>query len=451
MLACEHDGIRKLSHEDIINEQPTREIKVCSKQKIVYKLANTQVLQKRCKKRKTKRQWRMQNVNVSNSTSIKVSLWSKKDIHSNSFLNPSAPTMDYKQNTDDCDALTLRYQSIGLSSMHWTRRETDLLLALCNNFGNRWGVIIDRYNACKPATRPTRDITQIKQRYYECKNLIESFMSSTPITPFEYDAKAEQHRRNELSKLLMRSHDENIEIAQTAEYYRKHNKLLRKKVNEMHRKKVQLMKQSTLIRQRQQMTAQRTQEMKEMKDSPFNRYAGYGVIIQDTWQGNHKEAHACDAHTYPPCCVPKKVMKMKRYIQMIDDEYTKYKYELKLDGQKTTVIPFPFIDKANKTQQNIKKNKGKMDTDVNGNGNARKTQEQLLVSSNPNVGKDIAKIVQQELVNHDVISIDPFGNPKVHPMTNVTRNMVNVLREDYIKYYAMQTLINDLKKKQKKK
>merc|ERR1719242_2262501 len=47
----------------------------------------------------------------------------------------------------------------------------------------------------------------------------------------------------------------------------------------------------------------------------------------------------------PPQCIPTKVKRVRRHIQLIDDEYTKYKYELKLDEKQTTVVPFPYIDK----------------------------------------------------------------------------------------------------------
>merc|ERR1712154_640448 len=335
----------------------------------------------------------------------------------------------------------------------WTRKETDILLALCNDFGTRWSLIIDRYHSCKPLNRPNRTMTEIKDRYYHCHNLILSFLSKDKNKSnelFHYDAMREEQRRKELTKLFMRSHDENIEISQTAQYYRKHNKLLKKKVNELHQKKVELKKQSLFIMNRQQMTSQQISEMRQKEDGqslPFGQYHGFGVTIHDMLVKKNKyNRNEIKMIELPNKCIPKKITKIRRNIQMIDDEYTKYKYELKWDDQKTIIVPFPFIEKTNnfETNNNSKKNKNK---NMN-NNSAMKKNEQLL-SSNPNLGKEIAKNIQQQLVKDNIISIDKYtGTPKMNPMTNTTRAMAAVLREDYIKYYAMQTLINDLKKKQ---
>ena len=140
---------------------------------------------------------------------------------------------------------------------------------------------------------------------------------------------------------------------------------------------------------------------------------------------------------------------------MIDDEYTKYKYELKLDttnNNKTTIVPFTYVDKSlieqSKYDQSSSSSKKKNKNKNQNNSNNNLSQNQLLSSSNPNLGKEIAKTIQQQLVQENIVTLCPYtAQPKMHPMTNTTRAMVNVLREDYIKYYALQTMINDLKKK----
>ena len=426
----DHGVVYKLSCQDVVNQRPSPKLKVSSKQKIIYKLAKSQTLRKQIKRQKPK-QWKIEHINPQ-TNSLKIALWTHSDttalIAETSFTNNKAShcCMDYKSSAMSKRECSEMYHKLGLSSMDWTRHETDLLLALCNDFGCRWCLIIDRFNDCKPPKRPNRSMTQIKERYYECARLI----SKQNEFDFEYNAKREEHRREQLEKLLMRSHDENIEISQSAQYYRKHSKLLRKRVSEMQQKRAALRKQSKFICNRQQMTLD---AVRHSDDSlPFGQYHGFGVTVHDTMA--QREICGENEIKLPPQCKLKKVAKIERNIQMIDDEYTKYKYELKLDGSKVVTVPFPFVC-------NKKKNE-----------NERMSEDELLTSSNANLGKDIARMIQQQLIKENVITICPNTKiPKMHPMTNTTRSMLNVLRRDYIKYYAMRVLINDLKKKKQKK
>ena len=57
----------------------------------------------------------------------------------------------------------------------------------------------------------------------------------------EYDPKREEQRRKELNKILRRTHDENVEIAQSAQYLRKHDKALRNRLNRMQRRRMCLL------------------------------------------------------------------------------------------------------------------------------------------------------------------------------------------------------------------
>ena len=236
--------------------------------------------------------------------SLNIQLWSNdNNNNNNNLMNLECDDIiDYRLNNNNNNNNNHnnrhfgRYREIGLSSMEWTRHETDLLLTLCNNFNNRWSVIIDRYNLCKPQNRPKRRMTEIKQRYYFCRNMIIKNNNNNKDI-FEYNPISEQKRRNELSKLLRRSHDENIEISQTAIAYRKHEKLLQKKVNEMNKNKFDLEKQKVFIIHRQQMTTQQIEEMKADNISsmdnnnissshnslPYGLYKGYGIIVQDTF------------------------------------------------------------------------------------------------------------------------------------------------------------------------
>lgn len=467
--------IRKLCAQDIKEELKTPKIKVCPKQKIVYKLGKTQTMRRQFKKmKKSPRKWKLQTINPPKAKSLNIEIWSNNDDKDINFLNNGCDdhVIDYRDNNNNNNNNhCIQYQMMGLTSLEWTRHETDLLLTLCKDFNNRWSVIIDRYNLCKPQNRPKRRMTEIKERYYFCRNLIinKNKNKIKNKEKFNYDVMSEENRRNELSKLLRRSHDENIEISQTAIAYRKHEKLLKKKVNEMHKKRIQLEKQKVFILHRQQMTTQEIEQKKIDNISsntnhdnnnyssshhllPFGLYEGYGVIVQDTLLPRNQYNDNDDDILLPKQCIPKKITKIKRNIQMIDDEYTKYKYELKLDltnNNKTTIVPFPYIDKSlieqsKYDQSSSKKKKNKN----NSNNNNQQQKNELLSSSNPNLGKEIAKTIQQQLVQENIVTICPYtAQPKMHPMTNTTRAMVNVLREDYIKYYALQTMINDLRKK----
>ena len=487
MHSQEQGVISKLCSADLVEQHPVPKIKVCSKQKIVYKLGKQQTLRKPSIPSRAK-SWTLHTVNPPNHKSINVSMWTNtaQPMDTDSMFAVGAPTpADYRQITHSITDLTERYRKIGLSSMEWTRHETDLLLTLCNQFGNRWSLIIDRYNCCKPHHRPSRSITQCKQRYYECRNLVLFFMKNTDSNQsdavqfqnekaFNYDPEREEKRRNELSKLLRRSHDDNMEMAQCAESYRKQNQVLKRRVTEMQRKRIELEKQSLFIIHRQEMTTEqieavRSEEVDPSEMLPFGAYQGYGTVIQDTFLKRNGSGHppstaptAATAATkgddldLPPQCIPTKVKRVRRHIQLIDDEYTKYKYELKLDAQKTTVVPFPYIDKefAERHKYDLSGSASKKRKSKQSEGHSvtptAQTEEDLLSVANPDLGKEIARRVQKELVKENIVHLDTYsGAPRLDIMTNTTRAMVGVLREDYIKYFALKTMVNDLKKKQR--
>lgn len=501
MHSQEQGVILKLCSADIVEKRHVPKIKVCSKQKIVYKLGKEQTLRKPPIDSRSK-SWRLQTVHPPHSKSLNLSMWtnSNQSIDEKSMfpLQPPNPA-DYRQISHSICDLTERYRKLGFSSMEWTRHETDLLLTLCTQFGNRWPLVVDRYNCCKPQHRPSRTIIQIKQRYYECRNLVLFYLKSTDSKDskdskssesngnhngnrsgneantlhqlqnekaFNYDPEREEKRRNELSKLLRRSHDDNMEMAQCAESYRKQNQMLKRRVTEMQRKRIELEKQSLFIIHRQEMSteqieAMRSEEVDPSDVLPFGSYQGFGTLIQDTFLKENKSGNplgGVNEVDLPPQCIPTKVKRVRRHIQLIDDEYTKYKYELKLDaanGQKTTVVPFPYIDKEfaerNKYDYNAsstsKKRKGKQSEGQSVTPTAQ-TEQDLLSVDNPDLGKEIARRVQKELVKENIVHLDTYtGTPKLDIMTNTTRAMVGVLREDYIKYFALKTMVNDLKKK----
>ena len=123
---------------------------------------------------------------------------------------------------------------------------------------------------------------------------------------------------------------------------------------------------------------------------------------------------------------------------------------------KTTVVPFPYIDKefAERNKFEIpsstsKKRKSKQSEGQSVTPTAQ-TEQDLLSVDNPDLGKEIARRVQKELVKENIVYLDTYtGAPRLEIMTNTTRAMAGVLREDYIKYFALKTMINDLKKKQR--
>eukprot|EP01084_Bolivina_argentea_P012130 22731_1 len=181
--------VEKLCVEDIIEERPPAEIKVSSDQKMVYKLGKCQTLRKQCKKKfKSKTQWKLHNTHPPNSQSIKISLWTKTNSLPN--LNPTSNNNNnIKYKPGNCEM----YNKLELSSIEWTRHETDLLLTLCNNFNNRWSIIIDRYNSCKPIGCSNRSIIELKQRYYECENILNE--NNNNNNSFKYNAMTDIKRR----------------------------------------------------------------------------------------------------------------------------------------------------------------------------------------------------------------------------------------------------------------
>jgi len=495
--------IPKLCTADLADQRPVSKIKVCPKQRITYQLGKQQTLRRPSIDSRPK-SWTLHTVNPPHSKRIKVSVWSNSDeamISKSMFPAPRPIPADYRRLSHSISNLTERYRKIGLSSMEWTRHETDLLLTLCNQFGNRWSLIIDRYNCCKPHHRPSRTLTQLKQRYYECRNLVLFFVKNTdsesPSGPpiggsnnktesavgdsngnrddkainalfenekaFTYDAEREEKRREELSKLLRRSHDDNMEMAQCAESYRRQNQVLKRRVTEMQRRKMELEKQSLFIIHRQEMTTERIEAMRsEEVDSaemlPFGSYQGFGTVIQDTFSKDNgarrgKVENGGKELDLPPQCIPTKVRRVSKHIRLIDDECTKYKYQLKMDAQKSTVVILPYIDKEFAERHkydipsNSKKRKSKQSEGQSVSASAQ-TEQDLLSVSNPDLGKEIAKRVQKELVKEGIVHLDTYsGAPRLEIMTNATRAMVGVLREDYIKYFALKTMVNDLKKK----
>lgn len=221
----------------------------------------------------------------------------------------------------------------------------------------------------------------------------------------------------------------------------------------------------------EQIEAMRSEEVDPEEMLPFGAYQGYGTVIQDTFLKDNDCGNAVGAVdavgavaikekmkelNLPPQCIPSKVKRVKRHIQLIDDEYTKYKYELKMDAAKTTVVPFPYIDKEFAERHkydipgsNSKKRKSKQNEGHSATPTAQ-TEEELLSVANPDLGKEIARRVQKELVKKKIVHLDTYsGVPRLDIMTNTTRAMVGVLREDYLKYFALKTMVNDLKKKQR--
>merc|ERR1712129_362417 len=272
-----------------------------------------------------------------------------------------------------------------------------------------------RFGDCKPRNGTKRSLTQIKQRYYECMRATGKFVG-------KYNEKSEDLRRQSLEKLLQRTHDCNASIAQSAEYFRKHDKSLRNRLHAMQCKQRQLAKQSAFICQRRRQKQQSNEQEIEIDDAlPFaiGSCHGFGCTMTDTMRHPNVQSNTDNI------CL-RKMAKIKQKIQMIDDEETRYRYELKLDGQTTKIIhiPMPFVnDEKNKKMQKMFE---------------QMSEDELLCSANPNVGQYVAWLTETKL-------------PKLNPVTSATRAMLNVLRRDFIKYYAMRIKVNDLKIKNKQK
>merc|ERR1712087_274323 len=309
--------------------------------------------------------------------------------------------------------------------------------------------------------------------YYNCRNLVLFYQhnkgtaSQNPmINPsfanrktFNYDAEQEETRRRALSKLLRRSQEANVEVAQCAESYHKHQPVVEGIVqSDQRRKRRELERQSLFIIHRQEMSSEQIEATQsEVMDPvsgmiPFGRYQGFGTVYQDTLSSKDEEEHVLEKNLdknildLPPQCIPSKVRKVRKHIRLVDQEDSKHKYELKMMDRRSTLVVFPPPIKEKKEQSVIKKGR---------KGNSAQPtlqqEEALLTTANPDLGLEIARRVQKEMVKKGIMHVEHWYReyPMMDVYTNATRAMVDVLRRDYIKYFALKTMVNDLKKQQR--
>eukprot|EP00126_Sphaerothecum_destruens_P015451 Sdes_comp9455_c0_seq1m918 len=92
------------------------------------------------------------------------------------------------------------------SQTMWTKADTDRLFGLCREFSLRWVVIFDRWKG------PPRTVEELKEHYFDvCMKLLISRSeagkepSMENLEAYRYDARHEADRKEQLSKLFMRS------------------------------------------------------------------------------------------------------------------------------------------------------------------------------------------------------------------------------------------------------
>ncbi|XP_040570054.1 DNA methyltransferase 1-associated protein 1 [Lepeophtheirus salmonis] len=106
----------------------------------------------------------------------------------------------------------LEYQnhlsSDGEDGKGWSRAETDHLFDLCRRFDLRFTVIHDRYSRNNASSFPQRSIEDLKERYYNVTEKLESIRmdsSSTSNSTKLYDAEHERRRKEQLIRLYNRT------------------------------------------------------------------------------------------------------------------------------------------------------------------------------------------------------------------------------------------------------
>ena len=97
---------------------------------------------------------------------------------------------------------------------HWTRAETDVLMALCQQYDLRFIVVADRYNeqmAASPDGGRDRTVEELKGRYYgvQCKllqiqNASDPELRKHPLFTSSYDEEYEKKRKEQLALLYKR-------------------------------------------------------------------------------------------------------------------------------------------------------------------------------------------------------------------------------------------------------
>merc|ERR1711971_1422018 len=122
----------------------------------------------------------------------------------------------------------------------------------------------------------------------------------------------------------------------------------------------------------------------------------------------------------------------------------KRKYELALSVShkkgkgKNVTVSFPLVDRAFalKQKEMASPQSHKKKKRVKTEESKDKAEEEVFVTSNVNLGKAIAHKVQEELFKEGILYKEKFtGVPRMYLMTNVTRDMLHTLQEDYLKYY----------------